>query len=64
MRPSTIYIEESRRRAFPIPLSRGVLSVGLVLDPGPIARCGGATVRLERERLSWDYAWNVVRRSQ
>ena len=30
----------------------GLLSVGLVLDPGPNARSGGATVRLERERIS------------
>ena len=33
-------------------LSCGLLSVGLVFDPGPKARSGGATVRLERERIS------------
>ena len=33
-------------------LSCGLLSVGLVFDPGPNARSGGATVRLERERIS------------
>jgi hypothetical protein len=36
--------------------------------PGPKRRSEGATVRLERERIpkrvSCDYAWNVVRRSQ
>ncbi len=31
-------------------LSCRLLSVGLVFDPGPNARSGGATVRLERER--------------
>jgi Uncharacterised protein family (UPF0158) len=35
-----------------VALSCGLLSVGLVLDPGPNARSGGATVRLERERIS------------
>ncbi len=33
-------------------LSCGLLSVGLVFDQGPNARSGGATVRLERERIS------------
>jgi hypothetical protein len=32
--------------------SCGLPSIGLVLDPGPNARSGGATVRLERERIS------------
>ena len=32
--------------------SCGLLSVGLVLDRGPNARSRGATVRLERERIS------------
>jgi hypothetical protein len=35
-----------------VALSCGLLSVGLVFDPGPNARSGGATVRLERERIS------------
>jgi hypothetical protein len=35
-----------------VALSCGLLSVGLVLDSGPNARSGGATARLERERIS------------
>lgn len=38
-----------------------LFSVGLVFDPGPNARSGGATARLERERISRESLENLLR---